>query len=163
GARVLTGPRIPHRRPTDDLVIHPRHVPRTDAAGPPRPPLRDVAGGPPDADQPGVRRGRVEPVAVAAGGEADGHLLPMVGPLRWRAVRPRRVSLTTGQPLRRGGMIDSGAVWRMEKSMSASRGPRWRVMAAVAAVLLAVLVVTTRYVVPPWGFVGVALAAGALA
>ncbi len=47
--------------------------------------------------------------------------------------------------------------------MSVPRGPRWRAVAAVSAVLLAVLAVTARYVVPSGGFVAVALAAGSLA
>ena len=47
--------------------------------------------------------------------------------------------------------------------MSTPRGPRWRIMAPVAAMMLALVAVTARDVVPPARFVAVALAAGALA
>jgi peptidoglycan/LPS O-acetylase OafA/YrhL len=47
--------------------------------------------------------------------------------------------------------------------MSTPRGPRWRVMAAVSTVLLALVAATARDVVPPTGVVAVALAAGILA
>jgi hypothetical protein len=47
--------------------------------------------------------------------------------------------------------------------MSTPRGPRWRVMAAVSTVLLALVATTARDVVPPTGVVAVALAAGILA